>query len=150
MSARPGVGEFFRSIPVNRFLRYRLRRCEDGEAEVSMPLREEYLQEGRAIQGGIVSALADTCAAYALVPSLGDGETMTGVEFKMNFLRPALLERGDLRARGRVVQRGRSLGIAQVEVHQDGRAVATGLFTFLFVPRTRGRRPPATPEEGGG
>lgn len=60
---------------------------------------------------------------------------MTGVELKMNFLRPALADRGELRARSRVVQRGRRIGVCQVEVSQADRPVALGTFTYLFFER---------------
>lgn len=125
----------FGQVPANRWLGLRLVSCRPGGAEIAMPVRAEFLQEGGVVHGGIVGALADSCAAYGLVHSLNEGQTMTGVEFKLNFLRPAVLGKGDLVARCRVANRGRRLGVCEVEVAQDGRAVARGLFTFLFLNR---------------
>jgi uncharacterized protein (TIGR00369 family) len=123
---------FFASVPVNRTLGFTLVSCGEGGAELTMPVREEYLQENGFLQGGIVSALADTAAAYALLAGLPEGRRMTGAEFKINFLRPTLPGRGDLRARARVVRQGRTIGVCQVEVKQGERMVALATFTYLF------------------
>ncbi len=132
------IRRFFESVPVNRFLGYRLVSCSSEGVELRMPPRAEYAQEGGVVQGGLLGALADTASAYAFVPGLADDEGLTGVEFKINFLRPARPQGGELVARGRVVRRGRRLGVAEVEVEQEGRAVARGTFTYLFHPRRAG------------
>ena len=125
----------FARVPVNRTLAFTLVSCAEGQAVLTMPVREEYLQENGYLQGGIVSAVADTAAAYALLPTLPEGCGMTGVEFKVNFLRPTLPGRGDLTARARVVRQGRTIGVCQVDVEQEGRAVAVATFTYLFFDR---------------
>jgi uncharacterized protein (TIGR00369 family) len=99
---------------------------------MTMPVREEFRQEGGVVQGGIVSAFADTASAYAFVEGLGEHETMTGVEFKVNFLESALVEGEPLEATAKVLRRGRRLGVAEVRVTQGRRQILTGLFTYLF------------------
>ncbi len=69
---------------------------------------------------------------YAVHPYLPDGLTMTSIEFKLNFLRPATVGGGPLVATARVVRRGRRVAVCDVDVWQDGEAVATGLFTYLL------------------
>ncbi len=139
----PTPQEIFASVPFNRHLAWTLARCEDGGAVVEMAPRPEYLQEGNVVHGGLLSALADTAAAYTLMTTLTPERTMTGVEFKMNFLRPATLDGGVLRATGRVVRRGRSLAVCEVSVAQGAAEVALGLFTFLYLPRPT----PANPSD---
>ena len=136
--ASGGVKEFFAAIPVNRFLGFKLILCEDGRCIMKMPAREEFRQEGGVVQGGIVAAFADTASAYAFVSSLGEGETMTGVEFKVNFLEAARLDAGQLEATATVVRRGRQWGVAEVRVAQGGKTILTGLFTYLFRERLAG------------
>jgi uncharacterized protein (TIGR00369 family) len=126
---------FFARIPVNRTLGFTLVSCGEGAAELTMPVREEYLQENGFLQGGIVSAFADTASAYALLPGLPQGRGMTGVEFKVNFLRPSLPGRGNLTARARVMQQGKTIAVVQVEVEQAAKAVALATFTYLFFDR---------------
>lgn len=125
----------FARVPVNRTLGFTLVSCGEGQAVLTMPVREEYLQETGFLQGGIVSAIADTAAAYALLPGLPEGRGMTGVELKVNFLRPTLPGRGDLTARARVVRQGRTIGVCQVDLEQEGREVAIATFTYLFFDR---------------
>lgn len=131
------VRRLFSSVPVNGFLGFELLSCEEGSCLMSMLPREQYRQEGGVVQGGIVAAFADTASAYAFVSSLGESETMTGVEFKVNFLEPAVIDGGTLEAKADVVRRGRRLGIAEVTVSQGGRLVLTGLFTYLFKQRRK-------------
>ena len=124
----------FYDVPVNRHFDYTLCSRSAEHAEITMPLIDRYVQEEGVIQGGVISALADTAAVYIFIPSLAAGERMTSIEFKMSFLRPAMLPKGDLRARARLVKRGRTVGVSAVDVSQDGELVATGLFTYIFFP----------------
>lgn len=119
-------------VPANRFFNFSLITQSAGCAELSMPLQPSYLQEGGVVHGGIISALADTCAVYALLPSLPENQSMTSIEFKINFLAPARLEDGDLRAAAQVVKQGKTVGLCDVEVFQKERRVAKGLFTYFF------------------
>jgi uncharacterized protein (TIGR00369 family) len=125
----------YERVPVNRHFGFRLLSRDVEGAVVSMDPLPAYLQEEGVVQGGIVAALADNAAVYAFLPDTGEGEVMTGVEFKVNFLRPALPENGPLVARSRVVRRGRRIGVCDVEVVQGDRPVARGLFTYLFMKR---------------
>ena len=125
----------FESARVNAFLGFELIEASAEGAQIEMAVRDDSIQETGVVQGGILSALADTTAVYALAHGFPRERTIAGVEFKMNFLRPALPEAGDLRARASVVRRGGTLGICRVELEQAGRAIATGLFTYIFSPR---------------
>ncbi len=122
----------FSKVPVNQFYGYTLVSRSPDRAEVRMPLKPGYRQEEGIVQGGIITSLADTTAVYIFYPELDGSSSMTGIEFKMNFLRPARVEDGDLTARARVLKRGRTVGLCEVEVLQKDRPVAIGLFTYLF------------------
>ena len=84
------------------------------------------------VHGGIISTLADTAAVYTLHPYLTENQSMTSIEFKMNFLSPVLIENGDLLARARLVKRGRKVALCDVEVLQKEKLVAKGLFSYLL------------------
>jgi uncharacterized protein (TIGR00369 family) len=128
------LDEFY-DVPVNKLFGYTLLSRSSGEAVVSMEVKPEFLQEEGLVQGGILSAIADTAAVYTFFPDLGSAETMTSVEFKVNFLRPATRSGGALTARASVVQRGRKIGVCAVEVSQSDVVVLKGLFTYLFYKR---------------
>ena len=131
-SRGPGETRAFGRSPVHRMLGLELRKRDAAGAELALAVREEFLQEEGVVQGGILSALADAAAVYVLLPDVPPDRTMTSVEFKMNFLRPALLGRGELVARSELIRGGRTLALCRTVVEQAGRPVAEGLFTYLF------------------
>jgi len=123
-------------IPFNAFLKFELLARNDSEAEIEAPVQEWFRQEGGIIHGGLLTALADTASVYCLVPDLPADRTMTSIELKINFVRPGLMDGGTLRARSRVVQKGRKILLCDAEVHQDGKLLAKGLFTYLVYERS--------------
>jgi uncharacterized protein (TIGR00369 family) len=82
------------------------------------------------LHGGILSTLADTAMGMAYAATLGPDETFTTLELKINFLRPVWS--GRLRAEGRVVQAGRTVGLTECDVVDDkGRLVARASSTCM-------------------
>jgi len=123
----------FSVVPVNSHLGLVLEDQPAGGAVVTMPPDEHLTQETGVIHGGVLATLADTAAVYALRPGLAAGRIMTSVEFKVNFLAPALPDKGTLLARARVVRQGSRVGVCDVDVEQAGTVIAKGLFTYLFL-----------------
>ena len=66
------------------------------------------------VHGGILCAIADAAMGLAYATTLHEGETFATVELKVNFLRPVW--QGRLRAEGKVVNSGRSLGLVECDV----------------------------------
>ena len=122
----------FDAAPVHRFRGFRIVSRSDTEAILSMEARPEFVQEAGVVHGGMLTSLADTAAVCVLFPGLPSDRMMTSIEFKVNFLRPALPDRGPITAHARLVQRGRRVGVCEVEVSQADKPVVRGLFTYLF------------------
>ena len=75
------------------------------------------------VHGGILCDIADAAMGLAHASLLADGESFTTLELKINFLRPVWT--GTLRAKGRVVHGGRTIGMTECDVTDaDGRLVA--------------------------
>jgi uncharacterized protein (TIGR00369 family) len=102
-------------------------------ATFSMQPRPELLQETGVVHGGILAALADAAAVYVLLPDLPPTKSVTSIELKINFLRPASLEGGPLRAVARLVRRGRTVALCHVELTQGDRPIAIALSTYAFL-----------------
>lgn len=112
----------------------RLVSVEDEGLVLALPLQPRFLQGHGIVHGGILATLADSAAVLALFPREGDAARgLSSIEFKLNFLRPAVLDAGDVQAHARVLRRGRRVGVAQVELRQAGREVAVGLFTYMYL-----------------
>ncbi len=103
--------------------------------EVELPVRAEFLQEEGVVHGGILTALADTAAVYLLWPELHPQRSMTGIEFKMNFLGAATAAGGPLLATATPLRIGGTIGVCESVVRQGDRLVAKGTFTFLVRER---------------
>ena len=134
MTVQEHVRRRFEAAAANRFLGLRLVSAGDGAAEVAMPMDDSRLQENGVAHGGLITALADTAAAYSLLPDLPEGRTMAATELNVSFLRPALPDRGELTARARTVKRGQQIAVSEVVVVQGGREVARARVSFLFSP----------------
>jgi len=105
------------------------------EVVVELDVSSDQTQETGVVHGGLLSSLADASAANLFQPYVPDHLITTSIEFKMNFLRPVLADRGTLTAHATVLRRGRKVAIAEVEISQAEKMVAKGLFTFLFVDK---------------
>jgi len=119
------------SMPAAGLLGLRFVERDAARAQVAMPLRPEFFQGQGRVHGGVIATLADTAAVWLLLRELLPERTLTSIEFKLNFVRPALESRGELLATARPIRIGRSVALAEVDVLQAGELVATGLFTYL-------------------
>lgn len=125
-------------MPAAGFFGFRFAERDGREAAVALPLRREFLQGEERVHGGVLAALADTAAVYLILGGVVASQTFTSIEFKLNFVRAVVLERGELVARARFVKRGRTIALVDVEVFQGDAIVAKGLFTYLFSERAGG------------
>jgi uncharacterized protein (TIGR00369 family) len=126
--------ELFSRTAINRMLGMRLLLHTPQRVEVAMTARPEMGQEYGIVQGGLLTALADTAAVYLLLPTAMDRGTVNGIELNMNFLRPALTDGTDLVAVATPVKIGRRIAVGSVDIAQGDRIVAHGTFTYLVEP----------------
>ena len=113
----------------------------EGMAKVRLSYARAVTNPYGMVAGGIITTLADTAVATALL-TLVEDEILVSLEHKINFFRPA---KGDLIAEARVLNRGRSLAVAEAAVLDDqGRPLAKGLFTYAI----REKKPLAGDEPG--
>ena len=104
--------------------------AENGEAVFVLDVDERHENPMGFVQGGIICVLADAAMGFAFVTTLADGESFTTVEMKTNFLRPHAS--GRLTATGRMLNRGRTLGLAEAHVRdEEGRLIAHATSTCM-------------------
>jgi uncharacterized protein (TIGR00369 family) len=86
----------------------------EGLVEISTKNRPDFSQQDGYVHVGILASLADSAAGYATLSLLPPGSNVLAVEFKLNFVRPAI---GDvLRGRGRVRRLGKTIAVCEIEV----------------------------------
>jgi uncharacterized protein (TIGR00369 family) len=103
--------------PIATLIGFTLTRVERGAATLEMDVTEHHANPMGTVHGGVMCDIADAAMGMAYASLLGAGETFTTLELKINFLRPVW--RGRLRADGRVVQGGRTVGLVECDVRDD-------------------------------
>ncbi len=125
----------FAATPCNRLFGFRLVARSAQRVELELPVRPEFLQEEGVLQGGILTALADTAAVWLVWPDLPPARGMTGIECSMRFLSSARADGGALRATATPLRIGSTIAVCETVVTQGDRTVAKGTFTFLVRDR---------------
>jgi uncharacterized protein (TIGR00369 family) len=116
--------------PVADLIGLELVRMEGGESEMTLVAEERHSNPMGTIHGGILCDLADAAMGTAWFSTLESGESFTTLELKINFLRPFWT--GKLIARGRVVSRGKTVGMTECDmVDEEGRLIARASSTCL-------------------
>jgi acyl-CoA thioesterase len=102
-----------------------------GYARFVMPFAPGLAHSIGLLQGGMIGALADEAVAYALWSLVPEGELISTVEMKINFLAP--VRQGPIEAIARIAKRGRTISLGEVDVLEQGQLVAKGLFTYIHL-----------------
>ncbi len=82
-----------------------------------MVAEERHSNPMGTIHGGILCDLADAAMGVAFFSTLEPGESFTTLELKINYLRPFWT--GKLIARGKVVHRGKTVGMVECDIVDD-------------------------------
>jgi uncharacterized protein (TIGR00369 family) len=105
-------------------------RIENGEVIIELEAGEQHANPMGTIHGGILCDLADAAMGVAYFSQLEQGESFTTLELKINYLRPFWT--GRLVAHGRVVSRGKTIGMTECDVVDErGRLIAKATSTCL-------------------
>lgn len=150
MSPREGEGggrypmlERLRTMPrpaVARLVDFHLTVIDTGEAVVELETDERHFNPMGTVHGGILCDIADAAMGVAFATLMGAGETYTTVELKINYLKPVF--RSKLTARGRVVRKGRTIGLVECDITDErGSLVARASSTCMLLEgeQARGR-----------
>jgi uncharacterized protein (TIGR00369 family) len=107
----------------------RLESFTAGEALVVLEATAAHANPMGTVQGGLLAAVADAAMGWAFMTILGENESYTTLEVKINFLRPVWA--GRLEARGRVKSAGRNVSLVECDVMSGGKLVAHGVSTCM-------------------
>ena len=126
------VVEFFQTCPFHRWLDCEVLRMDPEEVALRLAFRAEFAggPDDPYFHGGVISALIDAAGTFAVIAAL-DCDCVT-LDYRVDFLRSSANAEA-LTARARAAKTGRTIGVADVEVFDDGGTlVALGRVT-LFV-----------------
>lgn len=114
--------------PAAELVGFRMLSFANGESRFEMEAGRRHHNPMGTVHGGILCTLADSAMGMAFASTLGEGESFTTLEVKINFLRPVF--EGKLFAEAKVVHRGRTVGLVDCDITtEDGKLVARAVST---------------------
>src|SRR5438128_12026239 len=127
-------------VPVARLIGFEAKEIAEGRATVTLSAGPQHANPMGTLHGGILCDIADAAMGMAFSSTLAPGESFTTIELKINFFRPVWEAR--LRAEGKVVRRGTTIGYIECEITDEGgRLVAKASSTCMALSgeRAKGR-----------
>lgn len=131
---------------------------DEGESRWAMDVGPEHANPMGTVHGGVLCDLGDAAMGAAYMSTVEADESFATVDLTVNFLRPVWTER--LEAVGRVVHRGRTVGLVECAVRNEAEELVARLSSTCLTlrdeatDRTASRADiregePARPDSGG-
>jgi len=127
------VQELVTRGPYHQWLGLKVTAVHDDGVELKATWREEWVVnvERRYTHGGILAALVDLGADWAMVKKLGRG--VPTIDLRVDYHAVALA--GDLTVRGKAIRMGRQFSTAEAQVlDAGGKLLASGRGTYFTAP----------------
>jgi uncharacterized protein (TIGR00369 family) len=116
--------------PVGRLIGFRVVEAVPGRVVVELDADERHANPMGTLHGGVLCDIADAAMGMVYASGLSEGESFTTLELKINYLKPVW--RARLRATGKVVKAGRTVGLVECDIHDEkGALVARASSTCL-------------------
>jgi uncharacterized protein (TIGR00369 family) len=103
--------------PIAKLIGFVLTEVGPERAVIELEAGPQHANPMGTLHGGVLCDIADAAMGMAYAATLGDAETFTTLELKINFLRP--FRTGKLTATGRVVKGGRTVGLVECDIVDD-------------------------------
>ena len=119
--------------PFNQWLNFTVLKSDSDGVELKTTWREEWVVNPERLytHGGILAAIIDVAADYAIAAQLG--RPVPTIDIRVDFHKAAMP--GDLIAKARVVRMGSQYSTAEAYVYdKDGALVASGRGTYFTAP----------------
>lgn len=110
-----GPGDGLTPPPIASLLGFEVTELGDGEATIVLETGREHASPLGTLHGGVICDIGDAAMGVAYATTVGRDESFTTLELGVNYLRPVWEDR--LTAVGRVVNRGRTVGLVECDVH---------------------------------
>jgi uncharacterized protein (TIGR00369 family) len=127
------VQELITRAPFHQWLGRKVVAVHDDGIEVKATWREEWVVnlERRYTHGGVLAALVDLGADWAMVKKIGRG--VPTIDMRVDYHAAAMP--GDLTVRGRIVRMGGQFSTAEAHVFDaQGKLIASGRGTYFTAP----------------
>lgn len=119
--------------PIAQLIGFKPIAFENGEIVLEFEATEKHTNPMGTLHGGVLCDVADLAMGMAFASTLEDDESFTTLELKINFLRPVFKEK--LLAYGRVVKRGKSVGMVECDIKNAAGALVARVSSTCMVLR---------------
>jgi uncharacterized protein (TIGR00369 family) len=119
--------------PFNKWLNFTVLKAGADGVELKAAWREEWVVnlERRYTHGGILAAIVDVAADYAIAAQLG--KPVPTIDIRVDYHKAAMP--GDITAKARVVRMGGQYSTAEAHLYdKEGALVASGRGTYFTAP----------------
>ena len=119
--------------PFNQWFNFNFLSADDNGIELKAAWREEWVvnPERRYTHGGILAAIVDVAADYAIAAKLG--RPVPTIDIRVDYHKAAMP--GDLTAKARIVRSGSQYSTAEAYIYDlEGALVASGRGTYFTAP----------------
>ena len=119
--------------PFNQWLNFTILKIDAAGIELKAAWREEWVvnPDRRYTHGGILAAIVDVAADYAIAARLG--RPVPTIDIRVDYHKAAMP--GDLTAKAKIVRSGSQYSTAEAYVYdQEGALVASGRGTYFTAP----------------
>src|SRR5262245_46757783 len=119
--------------PFNQWLNFTMLEAGDDGIELKAAWREEWAvnPERRYTHGGILAAIVDVAADYAIAARLG--RPVPTIDIRVDYHKAAMP--GDITAKARVVRMGSQYSTAEAYLYDnEGALIASGRGTYFTAP----------------
>jgi len=121
--------------PLSNLIGTEVRDVAEGFVECEIPASPWFVNAGGTLYGGLQALFADYTINGAVQSVMPPGTSWATLDLKMRFIRPVPADGLPLRARARILHRGRQLAVASAElVTAEGKPVALADAGVLLFP----------------
>ena len=116
--------------PFNKWLNFTVLKAGENGVEIKAAWREEWVvnPDRRYTHGGILAAIIDVAADYAIAAQLG--RPVPTIDIRIDYHKAAMP--GDLTAKARVVRMGSQYSTAEAYLYdKEGALIASGRGTYF-------------------
>lgn len=107
--------------PIAYLIGFRPIEVSEGYAVFVLETEEKHTNPMGTVHGGILCEIADSAMGTAYMTLLKEGESITTVELKINFLKPVW--KTCLLAKAKVVKKGKSIGFVECDIFDGNKSL---------------------------
>lgn len=129
------IKESFDRQGIMKTLNAQLAEVEKGQVKITCEFSEALTQHNGFFHAGVATTLVDSACGYAAFTMAAENTNVLTVEFKVNFMKPAITDK--LVVIGKVLQAGRTLTVCDGYVYdsKEEKLIAKMTATIITVPQ---------------